>query len=148
MPKRKVAKINKSKAGWVGIFVHCLLGTAYLFKFAEKEWARVSCHRKGKKDGKLDTKVDKESEIEKAKANAALCELRLQVSDESLAQYREACSTLARANEELTTQLYHQERESLDITDYLKRQNDAKEEKVCVRDWLCECVTLPSASWA
>lgn len=92
----------------------------------------MSCHRKGKKDGKLETKVDKESEIEKAKANAALSELRLQVSDESLAQYREACSTLARANEELTNQLYHQERESLDITDYLKRQNETKEEKVCL----------------
>lgn len=93
----------------------------------------MSCHSKGKKDGKLDTKVDKESEIEKARANAALSELRLQVSDGSLAQYREACSALARANEELTSRLYHHERESLDITDYLKRQNDAKEEKVCVR---------------
>lgn len=92
----------------------------------------MSCHRKGKKDGKQDSKADKESEIEKAKASAALCALRLQVSDESLAQYREACSTLARANEQLTNQLYHQERESLDITDYLKRQNEAKEEKVCV----------------
>lgn len=100
----------------------------------------MSCHRKGKKDGKQDSKVDKESEVEKAKANAALSELRLQVSDESLAQYREACSTLARANEELTNQLYHQERESLDITDYLKRQDEAKEEKVCV--------CLQSASWS
>lgn len=80
--------------------------------------------------------MDKESEIEKARANAALWELRLQVTDESLAQYREACRTLARANEELTNQLYRQERESLDITDYLKRQDAAKEEKVCV----CACV--------
>lgn len=92
----------------------------------------MSRHRKAKKDGKLDTKFDKESEVEKARANAALCELRLQVSDESLAQYREACGALARANEELTNKLHHQERESLDITDFLKRQNDAKEEKVCV----------------
>lgn len=71
--------------------------------------------------------------MEKAKANSALCELRLQVTDESLAQYRETCSSLARANEGLTNQLYHQERESLDITDYLKRQNEAQEQKVCER---------------
>lgn len=105
----------------------------------------MSCHRKAKKDGKLDTRVDKESEIERAKANAALCELRLQVSDESLAQYREACSTLARANEELTNQLYHQERESLDIIDFLKRQNDAKEEKVCARVQVCHSGPLAIA---
>lgn len=88
------------------------------------------CHRKGKKDGKQESKADKESDIEKAKANAALWELRLQVSDQSLVQYREACHKLARANEELTNQLYRAEKDNIDVTGFLKRQDAAKEEKV------------------
>lgn len=87
--------------------------------------------RKGKKEGKQDSK-DKESDIEKAKANAALWELRLQATDLSLGQYREASRRLARANEELTNQLYRQERDAIDVTGYLKRQDAAKEDKVCV----------------
>lgn len=88
------------------------------------------CRRKGKKDGKQESKADKESDIEKAKANAALWELRLQVTDQSLVQYREACRKLARANEELTNQLYRAEKDTIDITGFLKRQDAAKEEKV------------------
>lgn len=92
----------------------------------------VFCHRKGKKEGKQESKADKESDIEKAKANAVLWELRLQVTDQSLVQYSEACRKLARANEELTNQLYRQEKDTIDITGYLKSQDAAKEEKVCV----------------
>lgn len=86
--------------------------------------------RKGKKDGKPESKADKESDIEKAKANAALWELRLQATDQSLVQYREACRKLARVNEELTNQLYRAEKDTIDITAFLKRQDAAKEEKV------------------
>ncbi|XP_040917237.1 basal body-orientation factor 1-like [Toxotes jaculatrix] len=100
MPKKKVAKVKRAKAG------------------------------KGKKDGKQESKVDKESDVEKAKANAALWELRLQVTDQSLAQYREACRKLARVNEELTNQLYRVEKDTIDITGFLKRQDAAKEEKI------------------
>lgn len=48
-------------------------------------------------------------------------------------QYREACRKLARANEELTNQLYRQEKDAIDVTGYLKRQDAAKEDKVCFR---------------
>lgn len=87
-------------------------------------------HRKGKKDGKQETKPDKESDMEKVKANAALWEFRLHVSDRALVQYREECHKLARAHGELSDQLYRQERDTIDITRYLKGQNVDKEEKV------------------
>lgn len=87
-------------------------------------------HRKGKKDGKQEPKPDKESDMEKVKANAALWEFKLQVSDRALLQYREECHKLARTHGELTDQLYRQERDAIDITRYLKGQNNAKEEKV------------------
>lgn len=45
-------------------------------------------------------------------------------------QYREACRKLARANEELTNQLYRAEKDSIDITGFLKKQDAKKEEKV------------------
>uniref|UniRef100_UPI0037E995BA basal body-orientation factor 1-like n=1 Tax=Semicossyphus pulcher TaxID=241346 RepID=UPI0037E995BA len=102
MPKKKVAKVKRAKAG------------------------------KGKKEAKQDSKVDKESDMEKARANAALWELRLQVTDQSLVQYREACRKLARANEELTNQLYRAEKDTIDMTGFLKRQDAAKEEKINV----------------
>ncbi|XP_045918561.1 basal body-orientation factor 1 [Micropterus dolomieu] len=100
MPKKKLAKVKRTKAG------------------------------KSKKEGKHESKADKESDIEKAKANAALWELRVQVTDQSLVQYREACRKLARANEELSNQLYRAEKDTIDITGFLKRQDAAKEEKI------------------
>ncbi|KAM7375796.1 hypothetical protein PAMP_005566 [Pampus punctatissimus] len=100
MKKKKVAKVKKVKGG------------------------------KGKKDAKHEAKADKESDTEKAKANAALWELRLKVTDQALVQYREACRKMARANEELTDQLYRAEKHSVDVTGYLKKQEAAKEEKV------------------
>lgn len=69
-------------------------------------------------------------EVERAKANAAVWELRLQVTEESLVQYRESCHKLARVNEELTNQLYRAEKDTVDITGFFKRQDAAKEEKV------------------
>lgn len=68
--------------------------------------------------------------MEKVKANAALWEFRLHVSDRALLQYREECHKLARAHGELTDQLYRQERDTIDITRYLNGQNTTKEEKV------------------
>lgn len=90
-------------------------------------------HRKGKKDGKQEPKPDKESDMEKVKANAALWELKLQVSDRALLQYQEECQKLARAHGELADQLRRQERDAVDITRYLEGQNSAKEEKVAYR---------------
>uniref|UniRef100_A0A3B5A5W2 Basal body orientation factor 1 n=1 Tax=Stegastes partitus TaxID=144197 RepID=A0A3B5A5W2_9TELE len=86
--------------------------------------------RKGKKEGKQESKADKESDVEKAKANAALWELRLQVTGQSLTEYQEACHKLARANEQLTGQLYRAEKDAIDITGHWQRQLAAREEKV------------------
>uniref|UniRef100_A0A3B4Y926 Basal body-orientation factor 1 n=1 Tax=Seriola lalandi dorsalis TaxID=1841481 RepID=A0A3B4Y926_SERLL len=89
----------------------------------KKKVAKVKrAKTKGKKDGKQESKADKESDIERAKANAALWELRLQVTDQSLVQYRESCRKLARVNEELTNQLYRAEKDTIDVTGFLKRQ--------------------------
>ncbi|XP_055362021.1 basal body-orientation factor 1-like isoform X2 [Betta splendens] len=99
-PKKKVAKVKKAKAG------------------------------KGKKDGKHDSKPDREVEMEKAKANAAVWELRLKVTEESLAQYQESYHKLARANEQLAEQLYRAEKDSVAITGFFKKRDEAKEEKV------------------
>ncbi|XP_069391420.1 basal body-orientation factor 1 [Paralichthys olivaceus] len=100
MPKKKVSRVKKAKAG------------------------------KGKKDGKQEVKADRESEIEKAKTNANLWELRLKVTDQSLRQYQEACGKLARTNQELTSQLYRVEKDSIDISGCLQRQDAAKEETI------------------
>ncbi|KAM9341489.1 basal body-orientation factor 1 [Symphorus nematophorus] len=100
MPKKKVTKVKRAKGG------------------------------KGKKDAKQDSKADKETDIEKAKANAALWELRLKVTDQSLVQYRDACHKLAGTNEDLTNQLYRAEKDMIDITGFLKRQDAAKDEKI------------------
>lgn len=80
--------------------------------------------RRGRKEVKL------ESDAEKAKAAATLWELRLRVAEENLAQYRETCGKLARANDELANQLYRQEKDAVDITGHLKERDEAKEEKV------------------
>ncbi|XP_036397396.1 basal body-orientation factor 1-like [Megalops cyprinoides] len=85
---------------------------------------------KGKKDGKQESKADKESDIEKAKANAALWEARLDVTERSRVEYREAARKLARANEELTNQQYRAEKDTLDIIGFMKRTDIEKEEKI------------------
>ncbi|XP_062325958.1 basal body-orientation factor 1 isoform X2 [Osmerus eperlanus] len=85
---------------------------------------------KGKKEGKQESKADKESDIEKAKANAALWEARLDVTEYSRVEYREAARKLACANEELTNQQYRAEKDSVDIIAFLKRKDAEKEEKI------------------
>ncbi|KAM9432299.1 basal body-orientation factor 1-like isoform 1-T1 [Salvelinus alpinus] len=85
---------------------------------------------KGKKEGKHESKADKESDIEKAKANAALWEARLDVTEHSRVEYREATRRLARANEELTNQQYRAEKDTVDIIAFLKRKDAEKEEKI------------------
>ncbi|KAG9336448.1 hypothetical protein JZ751_002795 [Albula glossodonta] len=85
---------------------------------------------KGKKDGKQESKTDKESDIEKAKANAALWEAKLVVTEQSRVDYREAARKLAQANEELTNQQYRAEKDTLDIIAFMKRKDGEKEEKI------------------
>uniref|UniRef100_A0A3B4ZY84 Basal body orientation factor 1 n=1 Tax=Stegastes partitus TaxID=144197 RepID=A0A3B4ZY84_9TELE len=95
----------------------------------QKEDRHLKKKAKGKKEGKQESKADKESDVEKAKANAALWELRLQVTGQSLTEYQEACHKLARANEQLTGQLYRAEKDAIDITGHWQRQLAAREEK-------------------
>uniref|UniRef100_A0AAZ1WY04 Basal body-orientation factor 1 n=2 Tax=Oreochromis aureus TaxID=47969 RepID=A0AAZ1WY04_OREAU len=85
---------------------------------------------KEKKEGKRDSKTDKESDVEKAKANAVLWELRLKATEQSLRDYTESCQRVARANEHLTNQLYHAEKDAIHIAGHWERQLAAKEEKV------------------
>uniref|UniRef100_A0A8C7YGM4 Basal body orientation factor 1 n=1 Tax=Oryzias sinensis TaxID=183150 RepID=A0A8C7YGM4_9TELE len=85
---------------------------------------------KGKKDGKHESKGDKESDVETARANAALWELRLKATNQDLTEYREASNNLARANEGLINQLLRAERDSVDISGHWEREMAAKQEKV------------------
>ncbi|XP_076834243.1 basal body-orientation factor 1 [Brachyhypopomus gauderio] len=85
---------------------------------------------KGKKEGKQESKPDKESEIERAKANAALWEAKLDVTESSRVEYREASRKLARANEELRNQQYRAEKDTIDIVAFLKKKDLEKEAKI------------------
>ncbi|XP_041827354.1 basal body-orientation factor 1-like [Melanotaenia boesemani] len=85
---------------------------------------------KGKKNSKHESKADKDTDIETARANATLWELRLKVTEQDVADYREHSYKLASANELLTNHLYHSERQSLDMTAYWEREVAAKEEKI------------------
>ncbi|XP_072220908.1 basal body-orientation factor 1-like [Leuresthes tenuis] len=85
---------------------------------------------KGKKDSKHVPKVDKESDVETARVNAALWELRLKVSEQDVAEYRQESHKLALANEHITNQLYCVEKSSIDMTGYWQKEVAAKEEKI------------------
>ena len=74
--------------------------------------------------------MDKESDVETARVNAALWELRLKVSEQDVAEYRQESHKLALANEQLTNQLYRAEKSSIDMTGYWQKEVAAKEEKV------------------
>ncbi|XP_012692606.2 basal body-orientation factor 1 [Clupea harengus] len=85
---------------------------------------------KGKKEGKQESKGERESEIERAKANAALWETRLGITESSRLEYREAARRLAHANEQLTNQQYRAEKETVDIIAFLKKKESEKEAKI------------------
>ncbi|XP_062974545.1 basal body-orientation factor 1 [Elgaria multicarinata webbii] len=91
--------------------------------------------RRGKKGGggagKGDSKTLKEeSEAERAKAAAALWEARLEVTEISRKEYREAARRLARNNEELEQQQRQQEKDTVDVISLLKKQDAEKEELI------------------
>ncbi|CAL8286587.1 unnamed protein product [Lota lota] len=83
-----------------------------------------------KNEGKQEPKDDKESDAEKAKASAALWKLRLDVSEQSLAQHRESARRLARENEDLTSLQYRAEKDMIDIMSHLKRKDAQTEKKI------------------
>lgn len=71
--------------------------------------------------------------MEKLKGNAELWEAKFNITEISLVEYREAARTLARANEELTTQQYRTEKDTQDIISFLKKTDQEKKEMVCVQ---------------
>ncbi|XP_069806949.1 basal body-orientation factor 1 isoform X2 [Dendropsophus ebraccatus] len=83
-----------------------------------------------KKGGKHEAKVDKESEVERAKASAAVWEARLKVTESSREEYREAARSLAQNNVELTRNQYQLEKDMLDVIGFLKKQDEKKDERV------------------
>ncbi|XP_072480986.1 basal body-orientation factor 1 isoform X4 [Notamacropus eugenii] len=80
---------------------------------------------KDKKDKKL-TKRE-ETELERARANAALWEARLEVSEISRDGYREAVRRLAQCNEDLKRQQYKMEKDTMAVLTYIKRQDSDKD---------------------
>ena len=68
--------------------------------------------------------------MERARAAAALWELRLDATEQSRVQYREATRRLARANDDLTAQRYRAEKDMIDIISLLKTKDAEREEKV------------------
>ncbi|KAM4662869.1 basal body-orientation factor 1 isoform 2-T2 [Discoglossus pictus] len=85
---------------------------------------------KRKKAGKSELRGDKESEAEKAKANAALWEARLKVTEFSRVEYREAARSLAENNEELTKHQYQLEKDMVDVIGFFKKQDMEKDELI------------------
>ncbi|XP_069806948.1 basal body-orientation factor 1 isoform X1 [Dendropsophus ebraccatus] len=83
-----------------------------------------------KKGGKHEAKVDKESEVERAKASAAVWEARLKVTESSREEYREAARSLAQNNVELTRNQYQLEKDMLDVIGFLKKQDEKKDERI------------------
>lgn len=104
----------------------------------------IFCCRKGKKDGKQESKADKESDIEKARANAVLWELRFKDREQALNETSEAAFKLGRTNEYLTNQLYRAEQDAIDTAGHWERKRDAYEKEVgfFVFLFFCLCVCI------
>ncbi|KAF7704392.1 basal body-orientation factor 1 [Silurus meridionalis] len=86
--------------------------------------------KKGKGKVKKENNTDGECDTERAKANAALWEARLELTESSRVEYREAARRLAWANEELTNQQYRAEKDTTDIIAFLKKKELEKEAQI------------------
>ncbi|XP_028839037.1 basal body-orientation factor 1-like [Denticeps clupeoides] len=82
------------------------------------------------KEKKHDARPDREGDAERAKANAALWEARLDAAERSRLEYREATHRLARANEEMTKQQYKTEKDIMDVIGFLNKKDNEKDEKI------------------
>ncbi|XP_074221370.1 basal body-orientation factor 1 isoform X2 [Camelus bactrianus] len=81
---------------------------------------------KDKKKKKKPVKVE-ESAVDRAKANAALWEARLEVTELSRIEYRDTSRRLAKSNENLKKQQYRMERDTMSVLSYLKKQDQEKD---------------------
>ncbi|XP_053457718.1 basal body-orientation factor 1 isoform X1 [Nycticebus coucang] len=88
--------------------------------------------RKGKTKGKDQKMVIKpeESAVERAKANAALWEARLEITELSRIEYRDTSRRLAKSNEELKKQQYKMEKDTMSVLSYLKKQDQEKDNMI------------------
>uniref|UniRef100_H3BGC4 Basal body-orientation factor 1 n=1 Tax=Latimeria chalumnae TaxID=7897 RepID=H3BGC4_LATCH len=85
---------------------------------------------KGKKGGKSVSKADKELDIEKIKENVALWEARLNATEKSRVEYREAARHLARTNEDLVNQHHQLERDTVEVIAFLKKKDADKDAQI------------------
>lgn len=104
-----------------------LLTCAVLFPCSKSKKGSAGGSRASKADAK---NVKEENEFERAKAAAALWEARLEVTEISRREYREAARRLARNNEELERQQRRLEKDAVDVLSSLKKQDLEKEELV------------------
>ncbi|XP_077179306.1 basal body-orientation factor 1 [Paroedura picta] len=90
---------------------------------------RAKKGRAGGRGSKPEVKsLEKESEADRAKAAAALWEARLEVTEVSRREYREAARRLARNNEDLEWQQRKLEKDAVEVITFLKKQDLDKEE--------------------
>nr|XP_055026802.1 basal body-orientation factor 1-like isoform X1 [Misgurnus anguillicaudatus] len=85
---------------------------------------------KGKKDGKQESKRDRESDLERAKANAALWEIRCDMTETSRIEYYETAGRLAEANEQLTHLQNETEKKNIDVIAVLREKDVENDEKI------------------
>ncbi|XP_019374386.1 PREDICTED: basal body-orientation factor 1 isoform X1 [Gavialis gangeticus] len=85
---------------------------------------------RAKKGTPGEVKVDRESEADRAKASAALWEARLEVTEISRAEYREASRLLAKKNEDLAWQQRRVEKDTVEVISFLKKQDVEKDKQI------------------
>ncbi|XP_060790236.1 basal body-orientation factor 1-like isoform X2 [Neoarius graeffei] len=114
----------------------CVASTVYCLNCEALRGMPKKKAKKGGKKGKGKVKKEslsnpgKECDGERAKASAALWEARLEVTETSRVEYREAARRLARANEELTNQQYRAEKDTTDIIAFLKKKELEKDAQI------------------
>uniref|UniRef100_A0A3B3VUT3 Basal body orientation factor 1 n=1 Tax=Poecilia latipinna TaxID=48699 RepID=A0A3B3VUT3_9TELE len=81
------------------------------------------------KSSKHEPKTEKEPDLETARANAALWELKLKITEQDLSDYRGAHHNMVSMNEQLTNQLFRCEQNCVDMTGYWQKEVEDREEK-------------------
>ncbi|XP_048218773.1 basal body-orientation factor 1 isoform X3 [Perognathus longimembris pacificus] len=83
---------------------------------------------KGKDKDKNKKKIKaEESVVERAKANAALWEARLEFTELSRIEYRDTSRRLAKCNEELKKQQYKMEKDTMSVLTFMKKEDQVKD---------------------
>ncbi|ETE72354.1 hypothetical protein L345_01827, partial [Ophiophagus hannah] len=132
----KTAQSKDAKGGkWWGLLARVKSVKSQPFTRPLRRVALLRGKKAGANAGKsrIDPRSSKEeSEADRAKAAATLWEARLEVTEISRKEYREAARRLARDNEELERQQLRLEKDTVDVMSYLKKQEAEKEDLVGV----------------